>query len=706
MKHFYVCLALLVACALTGCSEKKEEIDDLQESLDKTVIDVTSGDMMNFESGAGGYSLEFFTNTDWTVNVASTINGSSWCTVSQTSGQAGNISVDVHVDANEGYDDRNVVITIQAGDVSKTVMVTQKQKNALTLTADRFEVGCEGGDINVEVKSNISYEVVIPDEYKGWISQKVKGRGLISNTLLFEIAASEEYDKREGEIIIQSGIMSEIIKIYQMGTQFILLSQNDYTVGDKGETIAIEINSNCDFEVKMPDVDWVTIANSRSVSSHTLYYTISPNETYDEREAEIVFFDKNNISICDTLHIRQVQKDAILLSDKVLNMDYLGREFIIDVNANVDVEVIMPNVFWLSQIPLQSKSLVKHRFAFSVLDNDTGQNREAKIIFCNRMANVTDTLVIQQNRRMFFESYMDSLDVPYIEYTPHSLTICTNSEFDVTKPDWIHITNIEKSDDGTMSYISWMVDKNPLDINRVGEFVFYVDDAPVDSIIVTQLCNPVQMNGYTLIADMRPSVYLENKSILRTACLDKNIDLSLIKKMKLSGYLQTEDYSFVNSLASAYSLEDLDLSRLAESNRISNYAFSGCNKLVTVALPDSCHDAYAFYAFYNCVNLKNVIPPKLYMNGRIMNSGCFRGCINLETITIPKDITGVSSQCFMLCPKIKEIHCHAENPPRATIDSFNGDEFFENVIVYVPKGSKILYETSAGWSLFENIVEE
>ena len=228
----------------------------------------------------------------------------------------------------------------------------------------------------------------------------------------------------------------------------------------------------------------------------------------------------------------------------------------------------------------------------------------------------------------------------------------------------------------------------------------------MDSIMITQYCNPVQMKRNTLIADIRPDIYMENKSFLRTACLDKNLDLSSIESMELSGYLKEEDYSFINSLASAYNLKDLDLSRLAENNYIPSNAFSGCDKLVTVALPDSCYKAYGFYAFKDCINLKTVIPPSPYVKNRIIDKGCFRGCINLETIIIPKDIISVGSQCFYGCSRIKEIHCQAENPPKTTIESFNGDIFFEEVILYIPKGSKKLYETSAGWSLFKNIVEE
>ncbi|WP_368077007.1 BACON domain-containing protein [Alistipes shahii] len=50
----------------------------------------------------------------------------------------------------------------------------------------------------------------------------------------------------------------------------------------------------------MPNVDWIQSANlSRAVSSHTLVYEISANNTYADREAVIVFKDANNFSRSD-----------------------------------------------------------------------------------------------------------------------------------------------------------------------------------------------------------------------------------------------------------------------------------------------------------------------------------------------------------------------------------------------------------------------
>lgn len=60
--------------------------------------------------------------------------------------------------------------------------------------------------IDVEVKSNIEYEVIIPPAYQSWIVQNNKSRSLSSNILSFTVQYSWEYDKREGEIIIRGMI--------------------------------------------------------------------------------------------------------------------------------------------------------------------------------------------------------------------------------------------------------------------------------------------------------------------------------------------------------------------------------------------------------------------------------------------------------------------------------------------------------------------
>ena len=256
--------------------------------------------------------------------------------MSPSSGKAGNVTLTILVTSNAGYDDRNVVLKISADELTKNIIINQKQKDALTLTSDRFEVDKDGGIITLQVKSNIDHKITVAENSRSWIEPVIseRARGLSTNFYSFAISPSEEYDKREGEIIIQGEKLSERVKVYQTGEAVLLLTKNEYLVSDKGETIVVEIKSNFDFEVKMPMVDWVKPITARSTSSHTLYYIISPNDTYDKRETEIEFYDKSN-NIKQLLKVIQAQKDAIVISQKEYLLSCQQQMVEVLVNSNV-----------------------------------------------------------------------------------------------------------------------------------------------------------------------------------------------------------------------------------------------------------------------------------------------------------------------------------------------------------------------------------
>ena len=246
---------------------------------------------LDFTSDGGENMITFTSNKDWKIEMSQSGGQTSWCSVSPTEGKAGENTVKIKTTRNTTYDDRNVTLTLTANELTKKIVVTQKQKDALTLTTAKYEIGSEGGTIQIEVKANIDYEVIIPDQHKDWIHKSGNTRSLSASSVSFTIDKSEEYKKREGEIIIKSGMLSETLKIYQAGSAILLLSKNEYAISDKGEQITVELNSNFEYDVQMPQVDWITSVKTRGISSHTLYYVISPNDSYDSREAEIVFYD-------------------------------------------------------------------------------------------------------------------------------------------------------------------------------------------------------------------------------------------------------------------------------------------------------------------------------------------------------------------------------------------------------------------------------
>lgn len=391
-----------MVCVLASCSDggsdnpveptpKPEEV--------KTEITIDSSIISNglfFGVEGSEQSVSFSVNADWTLSVASTTSGATWCKASATSGSKGAANVKFTVDENTDYEDRSVSVTIKAGTTSKTFTITQKGADALLVTTTKYEVAQEGGQIEIEVKANIEYQMEISETAKSWITE-ASSRALTTYKHKLDIALNEDAEKREGEITFKSGDKVETVKVYQAGGAVLLLSQNEYTVSDAGETISVDIKSNVEYGVQMPDVDWITDeASSRGMSSHTLKYVIAPNEGYDSRSVEIIFYDKNS-DLKDTLTVIQAQKDAIVISKKEYEVKAEGETIEVKFSANVDFEVTMLDVDWISQT--ESRGLSEHVLYFKVSENTSEENRSAKIVFRDKNSELAETLVIVQMRK-------------------------------------------------------------------------------------------------------------------------------------------------------------------------------------------------------------------------------------------------------------------------------------------------------------------
>lgn len=403
--HFLsITLLSIISCmSIIACSN-----DDSDKKNDEVVTITPLGNSqryfdngLTFTSQSGSENIEFTCNGDWNVSVANTIGGETWCTVTPANGKAGEGGFTVNVVENKGYDDRNVTLTLTVGNIKKTIVVTQKQKEAILLTANKFELDNKGGKINLEVKTNINYTVTINETDKKWIKQIGSNtRALSSSTLTFDISPNEEYEKREGVIYITNGELTETVHVYQASGGVVMLTKNEYFISDKEQTIAVDIKSNFNFEVKMPNVDWISIAPAtKSMSSHTLYYIISPNEEYDSRESEIIFYDKSNVKLADTLKIIQAQKDAIIISKKEYEVNSKENTIEFEVNSNIDFNVSIPSAAskWIENITTtQTRGLTSHKVYLKINENTSTYERSAKVAIKHTQSNVADTVFISQ----------------------------------------------------------------------------------------------------------------------------------------------------------------------------------------------------------------------------------------------------------------------------------------------------------------------
>lgn len=208
-KALFVLLLVLSAC--TG--EEKATIPDEPETPEAKITLAEGTDVNPLLDASGGTVTVHFTATaDWTATIGN-VRATGWVTVSPVSGKQGEASVTISVAANEGTDERSASVFLECGDNRKTIVVSQKQKDALIVSQQSYQLPAGESEIEVEVEANVAFEVETSDT---WIEQ-ISTRSLEKSVLAFRILANDGYDKRSGSIVISSGELRETVHIYQEG---------------------------------------------------------------------------------------------------------------------------------------------------------------------------------------------------------------------------------------------------------------------------------------------------------------------------------------------------------------------------------------------------------------------------------------------------------------------------------------------------------
>lgn len=162
--------------------------------------------------------------------------------------------------------------------------------------------------------------------------------------------------------------------------------------------------------------------------------------------------------------------------------------------------------------------------------------------------------------------------------------------------------------------------------------------------------------------------------------------------------------------------------------KILRETFSGCSGLTSVAIPNSI-SYIGSHAFYKCSNLPSITIPNSVTNiGEMafancsgltsivipnsvekIGDGAFYECSNITSVTIGSSVTEIGKRAFYWWAKNITIISLIEKP--FGIDGDNsanmvfGPTTYKNSTLYVPIGTKQLYQYSRGWRDFQNIME-
>lgn len=325
----FVCLASMVM----ACQELSQ--DNGKITIEEAAL------TQQFVTEGGVAEVKFTATSDWNVQQYNT-NHYSWASITPTSGGSGENTVYVTVLKNETNDHRDFSFLIKTGADSKEVKVFQKQKDALTVTDNKFEFDAFGGQFEIEVIANIDYEYEISENATEWITP-VATKGLESTKVIFNVAMNKNItDDRQATVKIKSGNFEEVITVDQ--TKFVpewSYSATEAWISKDGGNCEFTFEANQEFEVIAPAVDWVTMTESNG----TYHFEMKASTEYDTRVAYVNLIGDvpgadSYVVIYQTGHAELLWEKSILNTpaahtNNMVNLSILNDEYLVLGNSSV-----------------------------------------------------------------------------------------------------------------------------------------------------------------------------------------------------------------------------------------------------------------------------------------------------------------------------------------------------------------------------------
>ena len=428
--------------------------------------------------------------------------------------------VTLEVKENKSYHDRKVVVTIANKDAGVSVPITIDQLFNTIFTADKtaFDVDMAGGTITVNLQTNISYDVKIPEDCD-WITLPVtsktrtagaqagkakKSRGATTEAIVLRVKENPGYKDRDAVVTIGNKDAGAEIKIsvHQPFTTIFKADKTAFDVDMAGGTISINMESNISYDVTIPaGCDWITMptaarkqSNTRGTVTSAIVLRVKENTSYQDREAVITISNKEaGVSIA--VYIHQPFATQFKVDKNEFEVPMEGGTVTVNVESNIGFDVSIPsNCDWITQ-STAARSRSKTRgttttaVVLSVKENTSYQDREAVVTIANKEAGVSVGISIRQPFATVFKVDNNAFEVPMKGGTV-TANVESNVSYDVKIPsdcNWITQVGSSRTRGTRSSVVVLRVDENKSGSDRSAVVTIGNSSAGVSSgITITQ----------------------------------------------------------------------------------------------------------------------------------------------------------------------------------------------------------------------------
>ena len=231
----------------------------------------------------------------------------------------------------------------------------------------------------------------------------------------------------------------------------------------------------------------------------------------------------------------------------------------------------------------------------------------------------------------------------------------------------------------------------PSSVKTIGNYAFAY--SPLKSITIPGSVATIGNNAFVFCDEITSIVIPNSVTTIEYSAFHKCTKLTSVTLPELITKVEFHTFSNCTNLASI-TIPD-------KVKEIGDYAFYGCESLTSIILPASV-EKICWCAFHSCINLTALTLPN---SVETIDGLAFAGCEKLVSLTIPNSVKEIESEAFWGCTGLKDVTVSWEAPLTVPDDIF-GEVNTSAVTLYMPNGTKALYQAANVWKTFGTFVDD
>ena len=371
------------------------------------------------------------------------------------------------------------------------VIASCQKAPELTLSGlTTLEVSADGGSGTISFTTNRDWSA---SWSASWLSVSPSSGSCSGGPVTVNVRCEPNttYEPRTATVTITAEGLSQTVTVSQPANEGIIVKGNQsYTLSSAAQTFEVEVQSNIQYEVST-DADWISHAGTKGLRTNRLTFSVKENATYDDRSATVTIRQQGG-SVTQTITVRQVAKDGLLVDTDTFTMSWKGGTLEVETQANVEFDVTS-NADWIHYV--QTKALSTRRVVLTVDENAAYSSRSGKVTIRQKDGAITRTITVNQGEKDGLE--VDT-DIYEMSQKGGTLEVGTraNVEFDVT-PDagWIHYVQTKTLSNRT---VVLTVEENQNFSTRSGRVTMEQKNGPLSQTVTIRQAGKIAVESITL----------------------------------------------------------------------------------------------------------------------------------------------------------------------------------------------------------------